>query len=224
VNLLPSPSAEIFLTPCDKAAFPKFAEVFKTFSSSSLLARDPEEASSAIVFENRSERAVTALRCRWRTTDESGKHNSHTFSSDSYMVDVYSAVAEPGTRHLISPSGSVDEATIDRVHAGGGVMGARVVTRLSGRAEPVIIELTFEIDFLLFDDGEIAGPDPDQYARELQCRKPAAEFVAKQIRLAMNERRDVAPVLSALAEAPCTGRLGHVQGDKLVHWTRHYAR
>jgi hypothetical protein len=42
-------------------------------------------------------------RYAWRTTDEFGKHNSHTVSSDSYAVDVYRAVAEPGSRHLISP-------------------------------------------------------------------------------------------------------------------------
>jgi len=59
---------------------------------------------------------------------------------------------------------------------------------------------------------------------ELRSRKPAAEFVAKQIRRARAEGRDVEPVLPALAEIPCFGRLGHVQGDPLVHWTRHYAR
>lgn len=227
VNILPSPSEEIFLTRYEEAAFPKFGELFKADSSSSplrLLALDPEEASAAIVLENRSERAVTALRYRWGTIDESGKHRSRTVSSDSYMVDIYSAVAEPGSRHLISPSGSVDEASIDHVHAGGGLIGARVGAQHLGRAEPKIVELSFEIDLVLFEDGEIAGPDPDRYATELQWRKPGAQFIAKQIRLAIAESRDVAPVLSALAEVPCIGRLGHVQGDPLLHWIRYYAR
>jgi hypothetical protein len=54
----------------------------------------------------------------------------------------------------------VDEATIDHVQAGGGLIGSGARTKQSGRAEPKIVDLTFEIDFLLFEDGEIAGPDP----------------------------------------------------------------
>jgi hypothetical protein len=76
-----------------------------------------------------------------------------------------------------------------------------------------VTSLRFEIDMLLFADGELAGPDTDKFAAELRGRKPAAEFVAKQIRLAEAEGRDVTPVLSALAEIPSLGRLGHVQGD-----------
>jgi len=92
------------------------------------------------------------------------------------------------------------------------------------RSLPAIVELSFEIDFLVFEDGETAGTDSDQYAVELHCRKPAAEFIAKQIRLAMAESRDLTPVLSALADIRCFGNLRRTQGDRLVQWTRHYAR
>jgi hypothetical protein len=41
----------------------------------------------------------------------------------------------------------------------------------------------------------------------------------------MNESRGVVPVLSALAEAPCSGSLRlPAQGDSLVHLTKYYAR
>jgi hypothetical protein len=87
-----------------------------------------------------------------------------------------------------------------------------------------VVLLRLEIDMLLFADGEIAGPDSSKFAAELITRKPVAEFVARQIRLAEAEHRDIAPVLSALAEVPCFGRPGHAQADPLVHWTRRYAR
>lgn len=99
---------------------------------------------------------------RWRTTDEFGKHNSHTVSSDSYVVDAYRAVAEPGARTSLAPSGDVDEALIDPVGAGGGFIGSGLVTTQMGRSLPAIVELSFEIDFLVFEDGETAGPDSDQ--------------------------------------------------------------
>lgn len=53
---------------------------------------------------------------------------------------------------------------------------------VSNRLLDGVIELSFEIQLVLFADGEIAGPAPEGFAPELPCRKPAAEFVAKQIR------------------------------------------
>lgn len=84
--------------------------------------------------------------------------------------------------------------------------------------------MTFEIHLVVFIDGEIAGPDPDDFAIELQGRKRAADFVARQIRKAQAEGRDVTPVLTALVEAPVLGRLGRPEGDPLFHSVRHYAR
>jgi len=226
LNILPSPSVEVVLTRYEEATFPTFSQLFDTPSASSPLrhlARDPKEASAAIVLENRSEKAITGLRYRWGMTDESGQHRTHTVSSDSYMVDVYRAVAEPRSRHLITPSGSLDETLIDHVRSGGGLISWRISGSKPSLAR--IVERSFEIDFILFADGEIVGPDTDRYAAELKCRKPAAKFIAKQVRLATEEGRDVSPVLSALAELPCLGgSLGHAHGDLLVHWTRHYAR
>lgn len=223
LNIAPSPNAEIVLCRYNEAAHPKFRCLFEASSDSRLVhwARDPEEASSAVVLENRSEKAITGLRYRWVLTDAVGDQRTHMISNDSYMVDVFRAVADPGSRRLISPSGSVDEALIEHVLAGGGVLGGKITSR---RPSTDVVERTFEIDFILFADGEIAGPDGDRFAAELQCRKPAAEFVAKQIRTALAEGRDVTPVLSALSEIPCLGRLGHKQGDPRVHWTKRYAR
>jgi hypothetical protein len=61
--------------------------------------------------------------------------------------------------------------------------------------------------------GEIVGPDNGRFAVELRCRQRAAEFVAKQIRLAEAEDRDVTPVPSALAEIPVLGNRLYPQGD-----------
>jgi hypothetical protein len=65
---------------------------------------------------------------------------------------------------------------VNYVLAGGGFIGSRSAAR---RSVVGTIELAFEIQLILFGDDEIAGPDPDHFAAELQGRKPAAEFVAK---------------------------------------------
>lgn len=223
LDIRPSPSSEISVTRYDERAFPKFRPLFENPPESSPLhhlALNPKEAPFAVVLENQSDKAITALRYRFVMTEDSGKQRTHTLSGDSYKVDIYRPIVEPRSRQVITPSGSVNEALMDHVLAGGGLVKMTV----SGRSLDAVVEMIFEIDFVLFEDGEFAGPDPDRYGLELQFRKPAAEFIARQIRLAMAEHRDVTPVLSALAEIPCIGRLGHVQGDPLVHWTRHYAQ
>jgi hypothetical protein len=222
-NIHPSPSPDVVVAQYDELAFPKFRPLFENPPESSpwhQLALDPKEAPLAVVLENRSQKAITALRYRFVMTEESGKQRTHTLSGDSYKVDVYRPIVEPRSRQVITPSGSVNEALMDQVLAGGGF----VKVRISGPSLNTVVEMTFEIDFVLFEDGEFAGRDPDRYALQLQCRKRAAEFIARQIRLAMAEGREVTPVLSALAEVPCFGGLGRGQGDPLVHWTQHYAR
>ena len=221
--IVPSPTDEVDLIPYRGGVFPKFRQVFDVHAESPLkhLARDPQEEPFAFVLVNRSIRAITALSYRWVSIDQSGERRTRTCSSDSYMVDVYRPVAEPGSRHLITPSGMLDEPLIEHVLGGGGCMGVRVGPR-SPRGG--IVEMTFEIDLILFADGEISGPDPDRHAIELMCRKPAAQFVARHLRRARDEGRDVKPVLSALAEIPCVGRLGKPKGDPRVLWIRHYAQ
>ena len=64
LNIAPSPSAEVVLTRYEEAAFPKFAQVFEAVSKSSPLrhlAREAWEASTAIVLENRSDKAIYCL-------------------------------------------------------------------------------------------------------------------------------------------------------------------
>jgi hypothetical protein len=225
LNIVPSPCPQVVVTPYDEARFPKFKQIFEPQAEDSPLryfARDTGEIPVTVVLENTSEKAITGLSYRWRKLDQSGKLRDHRVSSDSYFVDVFRAVATPGSRHLIGPSGSLDEAMLDHARAGGSFIGGK----FGGSTKPLaeVVEETFEIDLIVFADGEIAGPDPDRFAALLQCRKRAAEFVAQHVRLADAEGRDATPVISALAEIPHLGRPGHGQYDPLVHWTVEFAR
>jgi hypothetical protein len=225
LNIVPSPCPQVVVSPYDEALFPRFKQIFEPQPEDSPLryfARDRGEIPVTVVLENRSEKAITALSCRWRKIDRSGELRDHRVSSDSYFEDVFRAVATPGSRHLIGPSESLDEAMLDHAQAGGSFIGGKFSGSTIGLA--AVVEETFEIDLIVFADGEIAGPDPDRFAAFLRCRKRAAEFVAQQVRLADVEGRDATPVISALAEIPHLGRPGHGQYDPLVHWTVEFAR
>lgn len=149
-----------------------------------------------------------------------GNRRPVTLSSDSYKVDVFRPVAEPASRHLITPAVCVSETSLEHMQSGGG-FGASVRSTSSFSD---LAEVTFEIQLVVFIDGELAGSDPDDFAIELQGRKQAAEFVARQIRMAQAEGRDITPVLTDLVEAPVLGSLGRPEGDPLFHSVRHYAR
>ena len=225
LHVIPSPCPDVVITPFDDARHPAFKKIFEPQPEDSPLrhfVRDPAEIPLTLVLENRSEKAVTGLSYRWRKLDGAGKIHNHTASSDSYFVDVFRAVAEPGSRHLIGPSGSLDEAMLEQVLVGRSCIQVR--TGGSHKSQSEIVEVTFEIDLVVFADGEIAGPDPDRFAALLQCRKRAAEFVARQVRLAKAEGREPMPVISALAEIPHIGRPGHGPYDPLVHMTVEFAR
>jgi hypothetical protein len=223
LNVVPSPSPDVLLDRYNDAVFPDFSKVFDDPATSRLprfLLMDPDEASLAVVLQNQSEKAITALKYRWEFTDESGKQRSSKSTSDSYTMEVFRAVAEPHAMQLISPSSRVDRALIDQVASGG---GGGILGSGSGGRLPDGDQCMFAIDLIMFEDGETAGSDPDGYLSELRARKPAAEFVARQIRLADAEGRDVTPVLMALSQIPSLGRIGLAQGDPFVHCTRNFA-
>jgi hypothetical protein len=150
--------------------------------------------------------------------DSNGKIRIHTGGSDSYKVDVYRPVALPQSKQLLSVSGrlDIDQSLYDHVLAGGGVMGAGASA--GGPFSDAAEEVTFQIELVVFADGEIAGPDPSHFAAELQGRKRAAEYVAKHVRLAKLERRDPTPVVTALRDMP------HLRSELLAHLVCEYAR
>ncbi|HKV93153.1 MAG TPA: hypothetical protein VJW20_11460 [Candidatus Angelobacter sp.] len=222
MKICPSPAADVVLTQYSEASFPLFSAFIAGLDASSplrSLVSDPKELAVSVVLENRSQQAITGLRYRWGVLDQSGNRRNRICSNDSYLVDVYQPILEPASRQLISPSGSLNESLIEHARAGGGVIGGFIKSNMER-----LLPTTFDIDLIVFADGEIAGPDPDHFAAELKCRKPAAEFVARQIRLAADEGRDVAPVLSALWMIPSLSSHGHGKPDPLVYWTKHYAR
>jgi len=201
-SLAPSPVPDIVLSRYDPVSWPSFAVIFEPPSPDNplqFLAQPAEEEDRSAVMENRGERDITALCYCWVRTTENGEALRHACSSDSYATSVYHPILKANDRKLITGSMTVDESLIVHVLHGGGCMSGSVgsTRRMDG-----VVSLRLEIDMLLFADGEIAGPDVDRHVAQLQFRKRAGDFIAKQVRLAQSEQRDVTPVLSALAEMP----------------------
>ena len=88
-------------------------------------------------------------------TSREGKVRKRTVSYDSYQGIAHDhAVLPAKKRKLISRLGAVDESLIDHVRAGGGAIVGGVDDRDSVAG---VTALLFDVDMLLFADGEIVG-------------------------------------------------------------------
>ena len=220
-KILPSPSANIALRHYregDRAAFHFLSDALPGNSPLQRIADHSSDFSTAIIFENRSEKEITALRYCWSMRDATARLESTRVEVTATKLTSIVLLRFSQSRQLLSVSGrlDVDQGLYDHVLAGGGVMGAGASA--GGPFSDATEEVTFEIELVVFADGEIAGPDPNQYAVELQGRKRAAEYVAKHVRLAKLEERDPIPVVAALRDMP------HLRSEVLAHLVSEYAR
>src|SRR5882762_5638677 len=111
VNIFPSPSASVALRHFreeDRTAFRFLSDALPGSSPLQRIADDPSDFSTAIIFENRSDKEITALRYCWSMRDSNGKTRTRSASSDSYKVDVYRPVVLPQSKQLLSISGRLD--------------------------------------------------------------------------------------------------------------------
>jgi hypothetical protein len=123
LKIVPSPSPDVLLDHYDKAVIHEFDRGFDDPAASPLLRpflMDPDEASAAVVLQNQCEKAITAIKYRWEIVDKSGKKSTRAFTSDSYSIEFFRAVAEPHARRLVSASNRVDSALIHHFASGGG--------------------------------------------------------------------------------------------------------
>jgi len=131
---------------------------------------------------------------------------------------VFRPMIAAGEKVLVSAlSESVQESLLAHVKAGGGTIGGSFCSSRDPEL-PEEGEIGFALDLVGFDDGEIAGPDPDRFAAKVSDRKRAAEYIARQIRQAENGSRDPRPVLQALIELP------HRRDDHFLSAVQSFAR
>src|SRR4051812_1362111 len=163
---------EVLLTKFDPVRFPKFAALFDPDAFEGRLKMftlRPDWASWSLVLENSSDRDITALRYQWKFTSADGQMRTSRTSSDSYFV-AYQPILKAHDRMLISYKASYAESVLDHVLSGGGCIGGGIS---GGGRDPSedALAVNFEIDMLLFADGEIAGKDEGKFAAELVYRK-----------------------------------------------------
>lgn len=118
----------------------------------------------SVILRNDGPRKLLAVLRRYEVTRSDGTRQLITRRTEA-LASPSDALAV-GAFILLSPMGGLGTASTNKVLLGSGMMGAEVqrwVPQLQSAQK-----IVFSVDSVVFEDGEIAGPDKSQYGREIE--------------------------------------------------------
>lgn len=198
LHLAPSPEGRVSLTRFRPDQFPAFGEIFD-LSPGHLRVR-----SVSFVLSNQTDKAIIGVAFRWILSDRTGSWVPYTLRTHSFLSPNPLPLAPPGKRLLVTPGSFFPEGVVS---GQGGIVGSvpsEKVIRLFDGASDVNVE----IDSIIFEDGEVVGPDQLHLARDIRARKSAALLVLKQVRAAESRNESASEVLQRLRAGPITDEAG----------------
>jgi hypothetical protein len=202
VQLGNSPSPEIALAHYSADQHPGFASPNPRFGGI---------PSESFVLTNHSNRAIVALSVLWTMTQPDGRQTPNIRRNDSFMLPNSSALVPPNSRILVTPKALLREGLAGSARMGGGTAAGQG----GGAASPTVAAV--KVDCVIFEDGELVGPNETHCDEEIQSRKIAADSIVRQVRNAQARGEDPAIVLRQVAQARS------LRTDYVAQWTNQYA-
>jgi hypothetical protein len=211
LNIKSSPSPVVTLTPFSPSQFPVFKDVYDPRSTN--LGR------ASFVVSNGADKAIIGIGVKWTLTDSAGRESTYSNRSHSFQVRGGRPLALPRGQLLAGPETFVPEAIL--LHPEGGVIGVvpddRIIARFSGAAE-----IAAEVDCIIFQDGEVVGPDQLGLVNMIRDRREASQEVLKRVEQARAKGQDPTEVLHQILTTPILGgdsaaRLELVFARELLH-------
>lgn len=191
LDIKTSPTPEVSLAPFDPSAFPAFKGVFDH--------RTAALAPASFVVSNGSGRTIIGIGIKWRIVDSAGHEMTYTNRTHSFLVPSLRPLALAHGRLLASPQTFVNEDVL--LHPVGGVMAFQptdaTINQFSGA-----VAINAEVDSIIFEDGEVAGPDDLGLVKAIRNRRDAAVEVVKQVEDAQAQGKDPREVLRTIGTNP----------------------
>jgi hypothetical protein len=170
---------------------------------------------NAFVLTNQSNKAIVAIMVQWTYVDSTGHPRVSNTYSDSFMQPKYTAYLPARARLLVAPGAFLPESLAQSAH-----IGAQL-DDLDGRRERDIAsasEIAAHIDLIIFEDGELVGPNQTRYEVMIQDRKLAATQIAMQLRNTLANGDDPKVTIGHILESV------PAQSDYVGTWTHTYAK
>lgn len=170
---------------------------------------------ASFVLTNLSNRAIVALSIEWSYTSEDGR-TGQGFVKTSSLNTKSPAVLKPHARLFVGPKVFVSESSTSTPHIGQRLeaLDGHLALRAANATQ-----ITATIDTIIFEDGELVGPNKSQYDAEIQSQKIAADQIASKVRSAQSQGQDPTPTLKQIAAATMESK-----SDFLGLWSSLYAR
>jgi hypothetical protein len=151
---------------------------------------------SSIVIHNDDRREVTGICMIWTITDASGKSTTAIIEQDGYEFGRATTVIQPGSVIAASPIGWVQVGGDSKVLA---MLGRDPHLLQASAMVAGAARISASIDAVIFEDGDIWGPNASSYDEDIVARKNAAVYLSRMARAAMDAKRDLATLLKDLA-------------------------
>ena len=206
VQMASSPTPNVVISRFDNAQFP----AFEKFLSSEKV---PLQRAS-FVLTNNSDKAIVGIDVEWLTTDKGGRQRHYSFRSDRYLSPGPGTVALAHDRLLVAPGIFIPESLLA---SGAGYVRGDFSKGLEGEFAAAA-EITVSLDCLIFEDGEVTGPNLKRFTDELQMRRFAADAVMKRVRSAIQRGQQPSVALAELLDTPPR------TGDFLGKWEHNFAK
>jgi hypothetical protein len=191
VRMPASPTPNVAVTPFDAAQFPLFARFFT--------ADNAVLQPASFVLTNNSKKAIVAIDVELVTAGSNGEGEMHySFHSDKFQSPGKGPVVAANDRLLVAPGLFIRESALN---SEGGLavidFGGSLVARFSA-----VAQIGINIDSLIFEDGEVDGPNQKRYTDELLARQVAANTIVQVVQNALKDGQQPSAALSGLVSAP----------------------
>jgi hypothetical protein len=136
----------------------------------------------SFILVNRTGTSITAVDVRWNYTDNKGELKRSSITCDAYMFAPLDPIVGANDLSLITPYGCTRQYLFPRL-AAGGLIGSPLVPSFG---DPISADphatMHIYVDSVIFEDGQIWGPDKFHYYAEIQDRYSVVqEFVSEVV-------------------------------------------
>ncbi len=182
------------------------AELYPVFKD----AVSAADSGLAVVITNNSDKKIVVCNIRW-VYSVAGRTKQTALAIDSFLTPKAQPLLAPRQRAVATPFAFTSEALV----SGGQIKGR---SPANGGLMTTSPEVLVTLDLVIFDDGEVVGPDEQHYVADLQGRTLAAKYISEQVSAALARGENSASLLSPLASSI------PLADDHVGVWKKQFAR
>jgi hypothetical protein len=129
---------------------------------------------STVLLVNHSDRTIVAVRVVWESPRPGNPNRPRrtVLTTDIFMAPGLNPFMKPNSRTIIGPGTVIAQSDGDGM----------TMSSPSGSVHPGDNTTIVTVDAVLFEDGELVGPDTEDLAADLAARKQAATIAADRLR------------------------------------------